>query len=383
MKRKLVIVTEIIAPYRIPVFNALARHHEIDLHVIFLAETDETQRQWQVHKDEIKFSYQVLRSWRRRLGKYHCLLNWGMRRALKQFSPDVIVCGGYNYLASWVTLRWARKHRAPILLWVESTARDQRSGHTLVESLKTWFMRSCQGFVVPGKSSFQYLRNYGMTAETIFTAPNAVDTEFFERSSKVVRRDAVSYQHKLNLPPHFFLFVGRLIPAKGVFDLLEAYKSLDLETRSQWGLVFVGNGTALPELQIRASGLTAGSVQFPGFAQREQLAVYYGLADTFIFPTHTDPWGLVVNEAMACKLPVIISDAAGCAEDLVQEGWNGHKFKSGDVAQLAKLMKNMASDKPLTHEMGEHSYVRIQQYSSEICANGIAVAALSQRKEAP
>jgi glycosyltransferase involved in cell wall biosynthesis len=376
---KLLIITEIIAPYRIPVFNALAGRPDIDLHVIFLAETDETQRQWHVYKSEIKFSYQVLPLWRRRFGKYHCLLNWGMRAALRQFSPDVIVCGGYNYVASWIALHWARWRRIPLLLWVESTAKDHRSGYTLVESLKTWFMRGCKGFVVPGKSSFQYLRNYRMNAETIFTAPNAVDTNFFAYTAEAVRRDAVSYRQKLNLPPHFFLFTGRLILGKGVFDLLEAYMLQTPELRSQWGLVFVGNGAALSELQTRASGITWGSVQFAGFAHREQLAVYYGLADVFLFPTHTDPWGLVVNEAMACKLPVIISDAAGCAEDLVQAGWNGYRFTSGDITQLAAFMKNIASDQQSRHEMGEHSYERIQQYSPEICANGIAVAALSQR----
>jgi glycosyltransferase involved in cell wall biosynthesis len=121
-----------------------------------------------------------------------------------------------------------------------------------------------------------------------------------------------------------------------------------------------------------------GSVQFAGFAHREQLAVYYGLADVFLFPTHTDPWGLVVNEAMACKLPVIISYAAGCAEDLVQHGWNGYRFTSGDIRQLAAFMKSIAGDQQSRHEMGEHSYERIQQYSPVICANGIAVAAFSQ-----
>jgi glycosyltransferase involved in cell wall biosynthesis len=378
VKRKLLIVTEIIAPYRIPVFNALSVRDDIDLHVVFLAETDKTQRQWHVHKEEIKFSYEVLRSWRRRVGGHHYLLNLGVRHALARFSPDVIVCGGYNYIASWIALGWARKHRVPLLLWSESTARDHRSGRWLIESLKSWFLRNCQGFIVPGKSSFQYLCNQGMNDDTIFIAPNAVDTQFFSNNAEAVRQNETSYRQQLNLPPHFFLFSGRLIAEKGVFDLLQAYMAQASDLRTEWGLVFVGDGVALPELQKRMRHLTTGSIQFAGFAQRQQLAVYYGLADAFIFPTHTDPWGLVVNEALACKLPVIASTAAGCVEDLVEDEWNGYVFSAGDTAHLAFLMKSMASDSQRRREMGERSYERIQQYSPEICANGIAVAALSQ-----
>ncbi len=101
MKRRLVILSEIIAPYRIPVFNALARHEGIDLHVIFLAESDPELRDWLVYKDEINFSYQVLPSWRRRFAGHNLLLNRGLKAALQQAAPDVILCGGYNYLASW------------------------------------------------------------------------------------------------------------------------------------------------------------------------------------------------------------------------------------------------------------------------------------------
>jgi len=379
VKLRLAIVTEIIAPYRIPVFNALTRRDDIDLHVIFLAETDQTQRQWRVYKEEIRFSYQVLPSWRRRWGKYHCLLNWGMGAALTRFSPDAILCGGYNYIASWAALRWARQQRVPLLLWVESTAKDQRGGHRFVESLKTWFINRCKGFVVPGKSSFQYLRDCGVQGETIFIAPNAVDVELFARSAEDARSHAPMHRQNLNLPRHFFLFAGRLVPEKGVFDLFQAYMSQAEEVRSEWGLVYLGSGAASAELKTRAAGLKTGSIRFPGFAQREQLAIYYGLADIFVFPTRSDPWGLVVNEAMACKLPVIASNAAGCTEDLVQDGWNGHTFAACDVEQLAMLMEKLASNEKQRREMATRSYERIQQYSPEFCADGIALAAFALR----
>jgi len=125
MSRRVVIITEIIAPYRIPVFNALARQDGIHLHVIFLSRTDASMRQWRVYEDEIKFSYEVLPSWRKRIGKYNLLLNQNVVTALRNAGPDVIVCGGYNYLASWQAMHWANRNGVQFLLWSESTARDQ------------------------------------------------------------------------------------------------------------------------------------------------------------------------------------------------------------------------------------------------------------------
>src|SRR5271170_6796084 len=104
MKRRLVITTEIISPYRIPVFSVLAEHPDVDLHVIFLAETDPSMRRWKIYKDEIRFSYEVLPHWRRRVAGYNVLLNRGVVPALERAQPDVIVCGGYGYLASWHVL---------------------------------------------------------------------------------------------------------------------------------------------------------------------------------------------------------------------------------------------------------------------------------------
>ena len=127
------------------------------------------------------------------------------------------------------------------------------------------------------------------------------------------------------------------------------------EIRSEIGLVFVGDGVARSELERRAVGISPGSVRFPGFAQREQLAGFYGLAEIFVFPTYTDPWGLVVNEAMACGLPIICSEAAGCVADLVEDRWNGRVVFPRDPGQLASAMHELASQGELRSLMGQRS----------------------------
>src|SRR5215470_5152384 len=143
MKRRLTLITEIIAPYRIPVFNALSSRDDLNLHVIFLSETDPILREWLVYKNEIQFSYEVLPSFRRRFGKYNFLINRGLPAALAQSRPEAILCGGYNYVASWQAQQWARRRSIPFLLWLESTAKDQRRRTHLVESLKRRFLGRC------------------------------------------------------------------------------------------------------------------------------------------------------------------------------------------------------------------------------------------------
>jgi 1,2-diacylglycerol 3-alpha-glucosyltransferase len=382
MSRRVVIITEIIAPYRIPVFNALAQHNGIDLHVIFLSENDPTQRQWLVYKDEICFSYQVLPSWRRRMGRHSLLLNWGAEASLRRAAPDFIVCGGYNYVASWQSMNWARRNRVPFSLWAESTTRDFRGGHALIEFLKMRFVRGCDAFVVPGKSAVEYLRKYGVPEEMIFTAPNAVDTDFFAQRAEAIRRDASMHRQTLRLPDRFFLFAGRLVAEKGTFDLLDAYQALAPSVRQEMGLVFVGDGAARSALEQRAAAIDRGLIQFAGFVQRESLPAYYALADALVFPTHTDTWGLVVNEAMACGLPVISSDAAGCVADLVGSGWNGRVVSAGDVGQLSSAMGELARDAELRLLMGGRSRERIQQYSPEAWAAGMATAVLPSGRRA-
>lgn len=374
MKRRLVVLTEIIAPYRIPVFNALASRTEIDLHVIFLAKTDTSRRNWRVYEDEIRFSYEVLPSWRRRIGKYNVLLNSGVVTRIRKADPEVLVCGGYNYPAAWQAMRWAKQNRVPFLLWSESTATDFREQYFPVEWLKKIFLRDCTGFLVPGRSAREYLQNFASPAQEIFLARNAVDiARFADRAN--MPEPTVRLRERLALPARYFLFVGRLVRSKGVLDLIEAYRRLSVGLRSQVSLVLAGDGPLRGELEALARDIDPGVVLFAGFIQRDELAKYYGLAECLVMPTHTDPWGLVVNEAMACGLPIICTNVAGCAADLVHE--NGLLVPPADIGKLADAMTALATDRDLRRSMSCASLNLIQNYSPEACAEGFAEAALS------
>jgi glycosyltransferase involved in cell wall biosynthesis len=372
MSCRLVILTEIISPYRIPLFNTLAQRSGIDLHVIFLAETDPTLRQWRVYKEEIRFSYQVLASWRKHIGSYNVLLNRGVGRALRGAAPDVILCGGYNYAASWHALVWARIHKTPLFLWSESNLQDSRPGHALVERLKNEFLQHSAGFVVPGQSAREYLRSRKIEESCIFVAPNAVDNDLFAKAAGQARANAARSRAELCLPGRYILFVGRLVREKGVFDLSSAYGKLGERIREQVGLVFVGDGEARVLLQEQATRISPGTITFCGFADREQLGTYYALAEMLVLPTYTDTWGLVVNEAMACSLPVIVSRAAGCAPDMVREDWNGLVVSPGDVAALATAMQQLIEHPDECARMGANSLEHIAHFSPAEWALGIA-----------
>jgi glycosyltransferase involved in cell wall biosynthesis len=374
VKRRLALLSEIIAPYRIPVFNALAVNNDIDLHVIFLSETDHSLRQWRVYKDEIRFSYEVLPSWRYRLGRYNLLFNRGVGGALRKFAPHAILCGGYNYLASWQAARWARRNRIPFLLWSESTSHDRRRELRMVEGAKIRFLRLCSAFVVPGRSSREYLIQLGVKSNNIFVAPNALDIDFYAELAGRARARANEVRARLRLPSRYLLFVGRMVREKGVLDLLDAYSLLEGSERSHVGLVLAGDGILRSVLEKRAAAIRPGDVRFTGFAQREQLAELYALAEVLVFPSHTDPWGFVVNEAMACGVPIIASKVAGCVAELVVDGENGFVVSPGDIEELADAMRRIVNNPGLATVMGARSAARIQGFTPSAWAEGIAEA---------
>ncbi len=164
-----------------------------------------------------------------------------------------------------------------------------------------------------------------------------------------------------------------MVKAKGVFDLLEAYGRLAPELRSEVGLVFAGDGPERAEWRPWHGIFIRGRCILRDLSIATNWRRYYGLAECFVLPTHSDPWGLVVNEAMACGLPVICTRGGGVRGRLGREA-TADWLRRGNVEQLAETM---TADRRLTRELRrcdgrEHSAELIRNYSPELCAAGIA-----------
>ena len=195
-RARLAIVMEIIAPYRIPVFNHLARCLGDDFLVLFMSA--QGGREWTVPVSRLRFRYKLMNGIRLAGGPtdpFPRYLNLDAIRHLKDFAPTLTVIVGYHHPTSYAVWWYAKRWGSKLHLLCESNPLDKRSRRIFSESIKWAFIRTCDGYIVPGKASAAYLKSYGVDEKLIFFAPNSVDTEFFagfgEADSELIEREFV------------------------------------------------------------------------------------------------------------------------------------------------------------------------------------------------
>ena len=212
-----------------------------------------------------------------------------------------------------------------------------------------------------------------MPKERIFTGYDTVDNAYFTAGAEQARKEARRLRRELSLPQRYFVTTCRFIEKKNIFRLLKAYSIYRQQTGSDaWALVLLGDGQLKDDyLQCCQELRLEQSVIFPGFKQYHELPIYYALADAYIQASTTEQWGLVVNEAMACSLPVIVSEHCGCAVDLVKEGCNGFTFDPYDVDALAGLMCKLSEDESMRETMGKESLNIISRWTPGTFAEGL------------
>jgi 1,2-diacylglycerol 3-alpha-glucosyltransferase len=303
--------------------------------------------------------------------------------ALAESRPAAVVVPGWSSPAALALYAAATRLAVPVVVMSESNAFDEpRFGFS--EWIKRRVVGRCATALVGGQSHRDYLNELGMASERIFLGYDAVDNGYFARGAKEVRSRGAEIPNYHGLPNRYFLASARFIEKKNLSRLIQAYaRYRELAGESAihgpqsaiWSLVLLGDGPLRETLNSQLSALNLHAhVQLPGFRQYPDLPAYYGLAGAFIHASTTEQWGLVVNEAMASGLPVLVSNRCGCAADLVQEGHNGFTFDPLDVEQIARLMRKVSAvDFPLS-DFGAASARLISNFGPDRFAAGLKAA---------
>jgi glycosyltransferase involved in cell wall biosynthesis len=312
-----------------------------------------------------------------------------VRRALSELRPAVVAIPGWYDGCALAALQWAVDFAVPAVVMSETTPWDfERKWWK--EAIKRQVVRCFAAGLAGGACHAEYLVSLGLDRDRVFLGYDAVDNDYFARGVADVQQRAAEVARERQLPVPYFLASARFIDKKNLPHLLQAYaRYRELATRrsaspppAPWSLVLLGDGPLRPALGAARSGLGLDDyVHLPGFKQYPELPAYYGLAGAFIHASTTEQWGLVVNEAMASGLPVLVSRRCGCAADLVQEGRNGFTFDPGDVEAMAQAMFRLAeTPEPRLEEMGAASREIIARWGAPAFAAGLAAAARVARQ---
>ena len=305
--------------------------------------------------------------------------------ALARYRPRAIAIPGWSDPAALAALAWGLENEVRVIVMSESTAFDDRR-HAWKEDIKTRIVRLCAAALAGGTPHAQYLEKLGLRGEQIFTGYDAVDNDYFATGAEAARADEAAVRLRCNLPPRYFLASSRFVEQKNLPVLLSAYATYRREAGDgAWKLVLIGDGPMHAQLvEIIAKLDVAEDVFLPGFKQYNELPSYYGLAGAFVHASTREPWGLVVNEAMAAGLPVLVSNRCGCAQDLVVPGENGYVFSPTWPDALAELMAKVAqSPPPRLSEMAAASRRIVDKWSLSNFAENLRLAVLTARSQPP
>ena len=242
--------------------------------------------------------------------------------ALEQTNPDVVAVNGWNNFGSLIAANCCLRRGIPMVVMSESSRQDEPRTWWK-EVIKRRIVGLYSAALVGGQRHVEYLVELGMPRERVFTGYDVVDNDYFGRCTAEIQNSKFEFRNKRGLPENYFLASARFIEKKNLSSLIEAYaeyrRRSEIAAKVPWDLVVLGDGPLRETLNTQLSTLNLNEhVHLPGFKPYDELPVYYALANAFVHASTTEQWGLVVNEAIASGLPVIVSDRCGCVPELVQ-----------------------------------------------------------------
>ena len=297
-----------------------------------------------------------------------------LNKVINRERYDAVVVNGWHYKSAWQAIRASWRAGVPVLVRSDSHLHTAR--HSIKRLLKSapyrWFIRRLDGCLAVGRWSSDYFLHYGARPERVFVVPHAVDPSF-EHDSTTLAPRRCEFRKRWGFTPGqtVFLFAGKFIDKKRPRDFVSAIRAASRRNPAIAGLM-VGDGPLRQECEQLALGLP---ITFAGFLNQSEIVPAYVAADALVLPSDgEETWGMVINEAMSCARPCLVSDRVGCGPDLVLEGDTGLIFPLGDVNALTAQMTECATRPEYMAAMGERARLKMAEYSTSVAAEKLTAA---------
>lgn len=370
---------------QVPWFRALHQHPDVALTVYYehIPEPAEQGRgfdvpftwdipllegyDWQVRPERLSSTWQYLPV---------------LRSTLQKHTPDVAIVAGWQHPFLRAATLQARWHGVPVLGRGDSNALKPRS--PLIQLLHRFYLQLFDGFLVVGKANERFYKMHGVSRRRLYAAPASVDNARFAQACRALTPRQDTLREEYRVPPEAFcvLFAGKFIEKKRPLDVLRAVALAQHTSSRPLHALMVGDGRLLASARELADQ-QAIPATFTGFLNQTEISEAYTMADVLVLPSDYDEtWGLVVNEAMVCGTPAILSDRVGSAEDLIIPGVTGYTVPFADVEALARRVQQLAAHPTQHARMAEAAREHIQRgYSIEVTTEGTLHALHALQKQ--
>ncbi len=362
--------------YSSPLFRLMAQHPQLDFHVAYCSLRGAEAGHDPEFGRSVKWDIPLLdgHAWthvpNRGSGSesFTGLYNPGLWKLIREGHFDAVLCyTGYLRATFWISYFAAKLSHTAFLFGTDSIALASRDGRTWKRAFKRLFwprlFRLADQVIAPSSPTQDLMLSLGIPADRVTLIPYVVDNDWWiERSAAV---DRATVRASWGAAPHdvVILFCAKLQAWKRPFDVLRAFAKCNLLSAR---LVYAGDGPLHAQLVAEASALgIEPRVRFLGFANQTQLPAIYKSSDVMVLPSEYEPFAVVVNEALCCGCPVIVSDRVGAARDLVAPVCPEFIFPCGDINALSEILARVVSGRADLQEVGRRAAARVRTWSPQ------------------
>ena len=381
--KKIAVITSHPIQYQSPLFRAISQQPDIDLTVYFGC--DYGSNPTKVHPGFGKafawdiplldgYKHVFLKNSKANVGVNDWRLDGPeLKSYFESNQYDAVILFGWNKVLFWQAIWWAKKYNISLILRAESNLKHIQSWLTkwIKKVLFPILFKQFKAFMSIGSHNSELYLHYGVQKTAIHDAPYCVDNDFFAEGASKSAIKARQLRLSLGIPESdtVFLFMAKFVDRKRPLDLINA--AVKNRECCNFHVILVGGGELMEVCQSAITTNQLDNVHLVGFINQTELPTYYAAADVFVLPSHYETWGLVLNEAMACGLPGIVSDTCGATQDMIIEGETGYSYPMGDVQQLAKLMMLMAENSDNCQQMGLRAADHVQNFSVPVVVSAL------------